>query len=79
VCLNKEWYLSDYKRRVSSTATVNLEALAIYSDMALVGFTPHKSRSDILGLAAGGRMYGSFDSTLLFVSLILEQSAEYIP
>ena len=67
--------MSDYKRRVSSTAPVK----AYYRQPRLIrwGFTPPtpigiNSPGRILGLAAGGKVYGSCYPTLLFVSLILE-------
>ena len=74
--------MSDYKRRVSSTATVE----ASYDLRAYSPDESHHSRrrrrcrrhgsvSDenslgILGLAAGGQMYGARDLRLLIVSLI---------
>jgi hypothetical protein len=57
--------LSDYRRRVSSTATVK----AFYILFAKAGCSK-RTMSGIVGLAAGGKMYGSCDPTLLFVSLI---------
>ena len=80
--------MSEYKRRVSSTATVEASYEARFTGCGLVVFGPggsgasprlppiHGSASDkdrrsaILGLAAGGQMYGARDLRLFIVSLI---------
>jgi hypothetical protein len=70
--------LSDYIRRVSSTAIVKAFYIDLVSQPMLCAQASAivfqsctiKRMSGIVGLAAGGKMYGSFDSTLLFVSLI---------
>ena len=64
--------MSDYKRRVSSTATVEAcyySAPQGYCGISF-GLEFEGDKSDILGLATGGQMYGSFDLTLLIVSFI---------
>jgi hypothetical protein len=65
----QKWSLSDYKRRVSSTATVKASYLdnADYSiDLEYIRAAPTGCKqSDILGIAAGGQMYGSCNLTLL--------------
>ena len=80
---SNEWSLSDYKRRVSSTATIeaSYEARAPFTmGSSIFGVSPrspqsqvlasNQGRSDILGLAAGGQMYGARDLRPLIVSLI---------
>ena len=68
--------MSDYKRRVSSTAPVKALYYIIPRLMRWGSTFPTSagitSPGRILGLAAGGKMYGSCYPTLLFVSLILE-------
>ena len=77
---SNEWSLSDYRRRVSSTATVeaSYEHRSSRSSTNLFG-APHAwmhpvvsdlVRSNILGLAAGGQMCCARDLKLLIVSLI---------
>ena len=60
--------MSDYKRRVSSTATVE----ACYKvDLDVTKRKRGKKKClDIFGLAAGGQMYDSCDLKLLIISLI---------
>jgi hypothetical protein len=80
---SNEWSLSDYKRRVSSTATVqaSYETRSSKSVLPVSGGAPPRSPgsqvsandeygSDILGLAAGGQMYGARNLRLLIFSLI---------
>ena len=68
--------MSNYKRRVSPTATieasydmVNYED-AIFQYKATVCEMTIVNESPILGLAAGGKMYGAPDLRLLIVGLI---------
>ena len=68
--------MSDYKRRVSSTAPVKALYYKIPQFLRWGSTSPTSagisSPGRILGLAAGGKLYGSCYPTLLFVSLILE-------
>ena len=68
----QEWSLSDYKRRVSSTATVEA---AYFTTTIRRAASPARRLNtrftiDIFGLAAGGQMYGPCDFRLLIISLI---------
>ena len=74
--------MCDYKRRVSSNATVKASYEAFSTgDLRFLGYKfPRPMRADleeasvdglqILGLAAGGQMYGTRDLKLLIVSFI---------
>ena len=78
------WSLSDYKRRVSSTATVKaFYGSGMFFDRLSCRSTRGSASNDsegTLGLAAGGQMYGGRDDfRLLSFHLLLEQSAENIP
>ena len=72
---SNEWSLSDYKRRVSSTATLEASYEARSSVLpdwgTNCGTASKEAMSETFGLAAGGKMYGARDLTrLLVVSLI---------
>jgi hypothetical protein len=82
---SNEWSLPDYKRRVSPTATVEasyevrssipIKSTTIWgasprSPRSRVSAVSDVGRSNILGLAAGGQMYGARDLRPLIVSLI---------
>ena len=78
--------MSDYKRRVSPIATVKASYEACLTTSAfpggffgsrpspkfrrIPGSASNENRSDILGLAAGGQMYGARDLRPLIVSFI---------